>query len=81
MTVTARILLCTCPPEAAEAVAVGLLNRRLVACVNAVPGVVSRYWWKGQISRDDETLLILKTDAHRVPEVIADDAHVNTRLE
>lgn len=71
MATTARVLLCTCPPAAAEKIATGLLERRLVACVNAVPGVVSRYWWKGKLERDDETLLVMKTEAARVPEVIA----------
>ncbi len=68
---TARVLLCTCPPAAAEKIAKGLLERRLVACVNALPGVVSRFWWKGKLERDDETLLVMKTEAARVPEVIA----------
>ena len=71
MATTARVLLCTCPPAAAEKIAKGLLDRRLVACVNAVPGIVSRYWWKGKLERDDETLLLMKTEASRVPEVIA----------
>ena len=71
MATTTRVLLCTCPPVAAEKIAKGLLERRLVACVNAVPGVVSRYWWKGKLERDDETLLVMKTEAARVPEVIA----------
>jgi len=71
MSTDIRVLLCTCPPDAAESLARGLLERRLVACVNALPGVVSRYWWKGELQRDDETLLVLKTDAGRVPEVIA----------
>ncbi len=71
MATTARVLLCTCPPDAAEKIAKGLLERRLVACVNALPGVVSRYWWKGSIQRDEETLLVMKTEASRVPEVVA----------
>ncbi|MCK6461413.1 MAG: divalent-cation tolerance protein CutA [Planctomycetes bacterium] len=71
MPTTARVLLCTCPPDAAERIAGGLLEKRLVACVNALPGVVSRYWWKGAIQRDDETLLVMKTEASLVPEVIA----------
>jgi len=68
---SARVLLCTCPPDAAEKIARGLLERKLVACVNAVSGVVSRYWWKGALQRDEETLLVMKTEAARVPEVIA----------
>lgn len=71
MATTARVLLCTCPPDAAEGIAKGLLERRLVACVNALPGVVSRYWWNGALERDEETLLVMKTEASRVPEVIA----------
>ena len=65
-----RVLLCTCPADAVEALAGGLLKRRLVACVNAVPGVTSRYWWKGKLEREDEVLLLMKTAAARVPEVI-----------
>lgn len=71
MPTTARVLLCTCPPAAAEAIARGLLERKLVACVNALPGVVSLYRWKGALQRDEETLLVMKTEAARVPDVIA----------
>jgi periplasmic divalent cation tolerance protein len=39
----------------------GLLNRKLAACVNRVPGVISRYWWKGKIETSREELLIIKT--------------------
>lgn len=39
--------------------------------MSALPGVVSRYWWQGKLERDEETLLLLKTEARRVPEVIA----------
>jgi periplasmic divalent cation tolerance protein len=69
--VPARVLLCTCPAAAVERIAAGLLERRLVACVNAVPGVVSRYWWQDKLERDEETLLFLKTEEQHVPAVIA----------
>jgi periplasmic divalent cation tolerance protein len=39
--------------------------------VNILGGVKSRYWWKGKIEKDDESLLVLKTEDSRVPEVIA----------
>ncbi len=65
-----RVLLCTCPADAVKALAAGLLERRLVACINAVPGVVSRYWWKDKLERSDEVLLLMKTEAARVTEVI-----------
>jgi periplasmic divalent cation tolerance protein len=41
----------------------------LVACVNIVPGLRSVYWWKGQVCRDDELLLVMKTRADLVPAV------------
>ena len=71
MPADARVLLCTCPADAVERLAAGLLERRLVACVNAIPGVVSRYWWKDKLEHEDETLLLLKTEARHVPAVIA----------
>ena len=70
MTKNVRVLLCTCPPDAAERIATGLLERRLAACVNALPGVVSRYWWKGKLETDDESLLLIKTVSAKVTAVV-----------
>ena len=61
-----RVLLCTVPPEKAEALAQTLLERRLVACVNEIRDVVSRYRWEGALQHDRESLLVLKTDAARL---------------
>lgn len=49
--------------DAAEAqrVADALLEARLVACVNQVPGVQSDFWWQGQRDRANEVLLLAKT--------------------
>jgi periplasmic divalent cation tolerance protein len=71
MTTSVRVLLCTCPRDAAGRIAEGLLERRLVACVNAIDGVASRYRWKGKLQQEEETLLVLKTEEGRVAEVIA----------
>ena len=65
------VLLCTCPPAHAEDLAAALLEQKLVACVNVIAGVASRYRWKGKLERDDESLLILKTRKALVPEVVA----------
>lgn len=65
-----RILLCTCPPDSADGIAETLLERRLVACVNALPGVVSRYRWQGKLEKETETLLILKTEVSRVQAIV-----------
>ena len=52
--------------EDAERIARALVEGRLAACVNIVPGVVSVYRWKGEVCRDEERLLIIKTRAGRI---------------
>jgi len=47
--------------KTAAALASGLLKEKLAACVSAVPGVESSYWWKDKIETSSETLLIIKT--------------------
>ncbi len=56
-----RVVLCTCPPDQATALARALLEHRLAACVNVVPGVRSMYRWEGEVAEDDESLLVIKT--------------------
>jgi periplasmic divalent cation tolerance protein len=62
-------VLCNTPPDQAEAIARAVVERRLAACVNVVPGVISLYWWQGEISRDEESTLLIKTRAELVPEL------------
>lgn len=47
--------------EDAGKLAQRLIEGRLAACVNVVPGVQSYYRWKGTIVNDTELLLIIKT--------------------
>lgn len=51
--------------EQADAIASALVGERLAACVNIVPGVRSIYRWKGELARDDEWLLVIKTTTAR----------------
>ena len=61
-----RVVLCTVPNEEVGAgLARQLVEERLVACVNIVPGVRSIYRFKGVIEDDRELLLVLKTSAAR----------------
>lgn len=46
-----------------------LVERRLVACVNVLPGVRSIYRWQGAVQDDRELLLLAKTTAARLSEV------------
>lgn len=60
------VVLCTAPADRAEPIARTLLEQRVAACVNVVPGVASLYWWRGALESASEALLIIKTRADRV---------------
>src|SRR5512143_2998223 len=63
---SAILVLCTCPDEAAaDRIATALVEERLAACVSRVPGVASTYRWKGEVHRDSECLLLIKTTIER----------------
>jgi periplasmic divalent cation tolerance protein len=66
-----RVVLCNAPPGQAKAIARALVDRRLAACVNLVPGVVSIYRWKGAVEEEAETTLLVKTRADLVPALTA----------
>ena len=66
-----RIVLVTAPPRRARGLARALVERRLAACANLLPGVRSIYRWKGRVEEARETLLVLKTAASRVPALLA----------
>ena len=52
-------------PSIVEAEQAGreLVQRRLCACVNILPGMVSLYWWESAIERGEEVVMIIKTRA------------------
>ncbi|HEX7731362.1 MAG TPA: divalent-cation tolerance protein CutA [Rhodanobacter sp.] len=57
---------CTCPDAAcAQRLAETLVDERLAACVNRVPGVLSTYRWQGEVHAGAEELLLIKTTAAR----------------
>jgi periplasmic divalent cation tolerance protein len=55
-------------PQRAEALALALLERRLVGCVTLQP-CNSQYHWQGRIERATEVLLLLKTRPERLEEL------------
>ena len=59
-----RVVLVTAPNAAtARRIARGLVENKLAACVNVVPGLVSHYRWRGRLCADSELLLVIKTRA------------------
>ncbi len=81
------VVLSTCESaEQAEKLARALVEQRLAACVNIIPGMRSVYRWKGAIEDTGEFLLLIKSrrdlfdqmrleiekqHSYEVPEVIA----------
>lgn len=66
----AVVVLSTVPDEpTAERIARALVEERLAACVNRVPGVSSIFRWQGAIEQAEEILLVIKTHARRAPQV------------
>jgi periplasmic divalent cation tolerance protein len=56
--------------ENAQKIANKLLTERKAACVNVIPAIESHYWWQGQIESAKELLLIVKTRAALIDELI-----------
>ena len=56
--------------EVGQQIAARLLENKLIACANIVPGLHSVYNWKGEIFEDDEVLLIIKTRATLFEQVV-----------
>lgn len=59
------VLVYTTWPSIVEAERAGraIVERRLAACVNILPGMVSHYWWQGKIERAEEVVMLVKTRA------------------
>jgi len=82
------VVLITAPnKEVGRQIAQALLEQRLAACVNILPGVNSLYIWEGKLQDEEEALLVVKTRAglfqeglvpavqaihpYQVPEIVA----------
>ena len=59
------VLVYTTWPSIVEAEAAGrkIVEMRLAACVNILPGMISHYWWQGKTERAEEAVMIFKTRA------------------
>lgn len=66
------VILSSCPPDVAGTLARALVERGLAACVSALPGAQSTYYWQGEIHCDQEALLLIKTPADRVAACMAE---------
>ncbi len=66
----ALIVFSTFPNELLAREAAGkLIEERLAACINILPGLTSLYRWKAKIEASPEVLLIIKTTRDRYPQL------------
>lgn len=57
-----QLILCTCPDHpTAERIAHLLIDQKLAACVNILPGIQSIYPWQGKVESAQEHLLLIKS--------------------
>ena len=67
MTEIVVVLTTVADNDGAEAFARQLVEERLAACVNLHPAMLSFYRWQGQVTRDAERQIVIKTTRDRVP--------------
>jgi periplasmic divalent cation tolerance protein len=67
----ALLLVLTSFPDAdsARTVSNALVEERLVACANIIPGIQSVYRWKGRVESVGEAFVIMKTNSERSDEL------------
>jgi periplasmic divalent cation tolerance protein len=56
-------------PDLARRIGTHLVENRLAACANILPGVRSIYRWEGKICDEEETLVLIKSTAERFEEI------------
>ena len=64
------LFITTADNEEAQRIADLLLEARKAACVNIVSWVSSSFWWQGKLEQAKESLLIVKSRASALDEIV-----------
>jgi periplasmic divalent cation tolerance protein len=59
------VLVTTSSVEEARQLTKGIMAQHLAACVNILPAVESHYVWKGELKRDEEVMMLIKSSAEQ----------------
>jgi len=59
----------TSSKEEAEKIAKRLVDAKAAPCINIIPSCVSIYEWQGKISKDEESLMIIKSRKDSFPKI------------
>lgn len=62
-----KIAISMCTIDEAPVIARALVEKRLAACVNFLPGLQSIFRWHGKIETANEAMLVIKTTEDKVP--------------
>ncbi len=57
----------TAPSDRAEAIARRIVDERLAACAQVPGEITSYFWWQGEVNRERERILFLKTRTDLMP--------------
>lgn len=72
------VVLVTAPSrEVAEHITRTMVDERLAACGNIVPGVTSIYRWGGAVQKDEELLIVFKATQQIAPKLMARVAEIH----
>ena len=55
-----------------ESIAETLFNEKLIACANILPPHIALYEWKGQLTKESESIMILKSRRSLKPAIQAE---------
>lgn len=69
MTAEGTLVVLSTVPSTEEGLSIGrrLVEERLAACVNVLPGARSVFFWEGRVQEADEAVLLIKTRPERYP--------------
>lgn len=65
-----KVVFVTSKREEAEKIAQQIIGEKLAACANIIERIKSIYWWKNRIEKDEEALIIFKTNYRKINHLI-----------